>query len=156
MLTYEQAVEQEKVGFKDILHRLELHRGLFPIAHEYIKKFRSNCTDTPSETENYISYASGSLTIQCLGLMVHIGEEDTIKTVLPTIDEMIRDPRLEVVKPLPKTVEDKYEPFDISFKLADNSNGAKLLVRIWIYNSTKCKLVGTGKHKEIMEIVCEE
>jgi len=156
MLTYEQAVEQEKVGFKDILHRLELHRGLFPIAHEYIKKFRSNSTATPSETENYILYAGGNGTIQCLGLMVHIGEEDTIKTVFPTIDEMIKDPRLEVLKPLPKTVQDKYEPLDISFKLANNSNGARLLVRIWIYNSTKCKLVGTGKHKEIMEIVCEE
>lgn len=156
MLTYDQAVKDEKAGFQKLLKRLKHHQKLFPIARKYAEKFSSNHDSISDGRRSYVFYASGSGTIQCLAISVNIGKQDTVKDILPVINEMIKDPQLETIQPLPKAIGDKWEPLDIKFQLNNSPNTAYLLVRIWIYNSTKCKLVSTGKHKEIMKVVCEE
>lgn len=155
MITYQQALKELRKENSQKIKFLEKHQNLFPVANEYAEKFSDSHDYHFGKRNSRVSFAADSGSIRALGLFFELGKDDTFNDVLPLIDEMIRDPRLEMTKPLDRKIESKHDPIGCVFKERTSDNGASLRVRIFISSSTKCKQVGTGKYKEIMEVVCE-
>ena len=155
MFTYEDAIKQQKKDFKSAKKILEKHRGLFPIANEYAERFSTNHGYGINERRSNVTYAHGTGTINAVGLMLDLGPEDTPRDAINIVHDMIRDSRLEMIEPLPKEIKGKYESIDAQFKQSGKDNNVHLRVRIWVYHSTKCKVVNTGEFEEKTKVVCE-
>ncbi|GAG90791.1 unnamed protein product [marine sediment metagenome] len=155
MSTYQQALKEVKAENEEKLIFLKKHKNLFPIADEYAKKFSLNNKTEYGERGSRVNFCADAGTIRAVGLFINLGKNSIVSDVLPIVDEMIKDPRLEMIKTLDKEIKDKYEPIDCTFKERNSNNEATIQVRIFIYYSTRCKEVGTGKFKEIMKIECE-
>ncbi len=153
--TYQQAQNELEKDFSKKFEFLKEHKNLFPIAHEYAEKYAANHGYDPDKNNSNVGFAADTGTIQALGLHLMPGGDENIQSALTIVDEMIKDPRLEMIKPLDKEVENKWQPIDVIFKERGSKSSAQLYVRIHLYQSTVCKEVGTGRYKEIMKVVCE-
>ncbi len=156
MLTYEEAVKDLQKNHENETQFLERHKPLFPIAEKYANIFSENHEDryASKDRNSDITFALSGGTINCLSLNLRLGEGDSIiKYVGPIIEDLKEHPDIEFIE--------KCEYLEIGwmgwdFKLKSSSALTIFKVRAWFGNTTKCKLVGTGKFDEIMEVQCEE
>ena len=152
-LTYEYHMEQEKENYKKRVAWIEKYKNLFPIAVEYGKMFGELVYFSP---ERYADiYFCPMLNIH---LNLHPSKEDTIKVAYPTVDAMIKDPRLEMVSPLQRQPYNDQEYVYAIFQERASKEERKPYLSVYIYidRVNTCKKVGTGKFKEIMKVVCSD
>ncbi len=156
MITYEEAVKALQKDHEDETQFLEGHKPLFPIAEKYANIFSENhqARYVSKDRSSGVGFALGSGTINCLYLDLRLGEGDsTIKYVGPIIEDLKEHPDIEFIEKC-EYIEMGWMGWD--FKLKSSSVLIIFKVRAWFGNTTKCKLVGTGRFDEIMEVQCEE
>jgi len=154
MLRFEDAVKEQEERFQKERAFLEKHKPLFRTAMEYGCMFSKNHDDSYPHIKraSSITFACGGITIDAVALDLYLGEDDSIiKDVGPIIEDLKEHPQLKFLEDT-EYLEMGWKGWD--FRRRDN--GARLLVRAWFEQSTKCKKVGTGKFKEVMEVICEE
>ena len=153
-MNFKEAMTNQRKGNKKHLDQLRELEPLFPIAQEY--------ADMVSPIHKYgdgMKYATvhpNWLSKHTLDLNIYLGEKDTIKDLLPIVDRIIKDKRLDYTDPLPPTMVDA-DYISCVFKIAGQKTyHPQLDVYIRADNSQACKRIGTGKYKEIMTYECTD
>lgn len=152
-MNFIQAMKEQRKSNKDALSQIRELEPLFPIALEHAEKI---ATSDHSYTARFTMINVNWFSKRTLDMHIYLGETDKIKDILPFIDEMIKDKRLDYTDPLSPTMEDT-DQMSCTFKLKGQEDyHSQMTVYIRADHSKACKQVGTGKYKEIFKTVCED
>ena len=152
-LTYESYIEKEKADHEKRIDSIKRNKNMLSIATEYGLSFGELMYFSDKRYADI--FFTPTITMQ---LNLHPKKEDTIKVAYPVIDEMIRDPRLEMIYPLQKQpyADQEYVYATFQEQMPKGKSGVCLNVFIYIDRINTCKKVGTGKFREIMKVVCSD
>lgn len=152
-LTIEEYKNEEIKDHKSNMAWLDKYARLLPIALEHAREF-GELTYSASERYAFV-YLTPRLTMH---LNVYLATDDTIKSIYPALDKMIKDPRLEMTVPLEKRPLGGASYITCHFRerLPAEDHPPVIVVYIHIDRVSTCKRVGTGKFQEIMETVCSD
>lgn len=144
---YVKIKESVEVKHGETLQRLKDHRELISIAAEYAEEFSENHEEWSLERRLSRVVFSG-LQIE---LKLSIAKGDRAEAAHSIIDKMIKDPRLDMAETPPKILHSSLASWEFVPK-GSTSYYPRLDVDVSYSSSEFCKLVGTGRFAEPIEI----
>lgn len=150
---YEESWKRLQDDYWEKIKSLVDTKSLLEIAEEYAKKFSPNDELDYYDKSRRCAYAYlSTLGYPTADLYLYLAEKDPATCVNPLIEEMIKDPRLDLADTPPKTLEGETTA-TWTFKEKGN-RGWKPTLRALVHyeRSGSCKLVPTGKFTEPREI----
>lgn len=138
---------------QEAIKELEEHQPFFEIIEKLAEEFSPNheCDYISKKRSSQIGYAQGIGTVQALYLDLRMAKDDTIALDIKHIVN-----QLKLNKLLKFTRKAEYVEMGwIGWKFEIPDTKARLLVRAWFENSTRCRKEGTGEFEEKMQVVCQ-
>ena len=153
--TYEEILKNQRIENRRKLASVRNKQQLIELVKEYAQKFAPNETDGSNYHDRRTSLSVNTWNLEW---NLHLGEKDKIQDIYFIIDEMIRDPRLTMTRPLPKPSKDyDHSWFNCRFEEAqsDGRDPESLEVTIFFGNIESCQQVVVGEYTEkITKYVC--